>query len=321
MSTAVESNAVTVRSDTVGSRSAGDSSSATARSGWRTSSSTAGSSPATATACSAPPSRPKTPSRRPWSGPGEGSAASRAARAMRSWLYRIATNVCLDMLRSRQRRARPMDMGPAGIVRRLHRRRRCPRAPGSSPSPTTGSCPRTAIPPSSPRRGRPSAWRSSPPSSTFRPASAPSSSCVRCCAGRRPRWPSCSTRRWPRSTAPSSAPGRPSASSSRMTGRSGWSTPTSRRCIARYVDAFERYDITSLVALLHEDAVMSMPPYDFWLRGPVEMGRWFLGEGAGCRGSRLRGDVGQRVRGVRLVPGRSRRRPCAVGPPGHRGLR
>jgi RNA polymerase sigma-70 factor (ECF subfamily) len=57
--------------------------------------------------------------------------------------------------------------------------------------------------------------------------------------------------------------------------------------LARYVDAFERYDITLLVSLLHEDAVMSMPPYDFWLRGPVEMGRWFLGEGIGCRGSRL----------------------------------
>jgi RNA polymerase sigma-70 factor (ECF subfamily) len=57
--------------------------------------------------------------------------------------------------------------------------------------------------------------------------------------------------------------------------------------LARYVDAFERYDITSLVSLLHDDAVMSMPPYDFWLRGPVEMGRWFLGEGIGCRGSRL----------------------------------
>ena len=57
--------------------------------------------------------------------------------------------------------------------------------------------------------------------------------------------------------------------------------------LARYVDAFERYDITSLVALLHDDAVMSMPPYDFWLRGPDEIGRWFLGEGTGCRGSRL----------------------------------
>jgi RNA polymerase sigma-70 factor (ECF subfamily) len=57
--------------------------------------------------------------------------------------------------------------------------------------------------------------------------------------------------------------------------------------LARYVDAFERYDIASLVSLLHDDAIMSMPPYDFWLRGAVEMGRWFLGPGIGCRGSRL----------------------------------
>jgi RNA polymerase sigma-70 factor (ECF subfamily) len=63
--------------------------------------------------------------------------------------------------------------------------------------------------------------------------------------------------------------------------------PGQQQLLARYVDAFERYDIPALVALLHEDAVMSMPPYDFWLQGPEQMGRWFLGEGAGCRGSRL----------------------------------
>jgi RNA polymerase sigma-70 factor (ECF subfamily) len=60
-----------------------------------------------------------------------------------------------------------------------------------------------------------------------------------------------------------------------------------RALLARYVDAFERYDISSLVSLLHDDAVMSMPPYDFWLRGPAEMSRWFLGPGSECRGSRL----------------------------------
>src|SRR3984957_6330294 len=33
--------------------------------------------------------------------------------SVRSWLYRIATNVCIDMGRHTQRRARPMEMGPA----------------------------------------------------------------------------------------------------------------------------------------------------------------------------------------------------------------
>jgi RNA polymerase sigma-70 factor (ECF subfamily) len=59
-----------------------------------------------------------------------------------------------------------------------------------------------------------------------------------------------------------------------------------RALLDRYVDAFERYDMDSLVALLHEDAVMSMPPYDFWLQGPEEMRRFFLGAGSACRGSR-----------------------------------
>ncbi len=57
--------------------------------------------------------------------------------------------------------------------------------------------------------------------------------------------------------------------------------------LARYVDAFERYDIEALVALLHDDAVMSMPPYDFWLQGPEDMAKFFLGPGAACEGSRL----------------------------------
>lgn len=57
--------------------------------------------------------------------------------------------------------------------------------------------------------------------------------------------------------------------------------------LARYVDAFERYDVAALVALLHEDAAMSMPPYELWLRGPASVARWLATLGAGCRGSRL----------------------------------
>jgi RNA polymerase sigma-70 factor (ECF subfamily) len=57
--------------------------------------------------------------------------------------------------------------------------------------------------------------------------------------------------------------------------------------LARYVDAFERYDMASLVSLIHEDATFSMPPYALWLRGPAEVERWLLGQGFGCGGSRL----------------------------------
>jgi RNA polymerase sigma-70 factor, ECF subfamily len=60
-----------------------------------------------------------------------------------------------------------------------------------------------------------------------------------------------------------------------------------RDLVARYVDAFERYDIETLVLLLHEDATLSMPPYDLWIQGPAEIGQWMLGPGADCAGSRL----------------------------------
>jgi len=55
----------------------------------------------------------------------------------------------------------------------------------------------------------------------------------------------------------------------------------------RYLDAFARYDIEALVALLHEDAVMDMPPYAMWLRSSADIASWFVGPGAGCRGSHV----------------------------------
>ena len=59
------------------------------------------------------------------------------------------------------------------------------------------------------------------------------------------------------------------------------------RLVARYVEAFERYDVGTLTSLLHEEATLSMPPYDLWLRGHDSISRWLLGNGIGCRGSRL----------------------------------
>jgi RNA polymerase sigma-70 factor (ECF subfamily) len=57
--------------------------------------------------------------------------------------------------------------------------------------------------------------------------------------------------------------------------------------LARYVDAFERYDMDALTALLHEDATWNMPPYDLWLQTHDDIRRWCLGPGIGCQGSRL----------------------------------
>lgn len=60
-----------------------------------------------------------------------------------------------------------------------------------------------------------------------------------------------------------------------------------QRLVARYVDAFERYDVTALTSLLREDATLSMPPYELWLQGHESIARWLLSVGIGCKGSRL----------------------------------
>jgi len=151
--------------------------------------------------------------------------------AMRSWLYRIATNVCLDMLRGRQRRASPMDMGPS-------------RAADSF----TGAT-------------RPEhAWVQPIPDDRVLPDNGDPAELAA----------TKETIRLAFVTALQHLPARQRAV-----------------LILRDVDAFERYDITSLVSLLHDEAVMTMPPFDFWLRGPDEMSRFFLGPGIVCRESRL----------------------------------
>ncbi|CAN5740969.1 hypothetical protein BH23ACT5_BH23ACT5_16250 [soil metagenome] len=60
-----------------------------------------------------------------------------------------------------------------------------------------------------------------------------------------------------------------------------------RELLARYVDAFERYDLDALTLLLHEDATQSMPPFELWLRGHADIRSWYLGPGLECAGSRL----------------------------------
>jgi RNA polymerase sigma-70 factor (ECF subfamily) len=60
-----------------------------------------------------------------------------------------------------------------------------------------------------------------------------------------------------------------------------------RQLLAKYVEAFERYDVSALTKLLHDEVTMSMPPYELWLQGHDSIVKWFLGHGIGCKGSRL----------------------------------
>ena len=97
-----------------------------------------------------------------------------------------------------------------------------------------------------------------------------------------------------------------------------------RELLARYVEAFERYDMDALTALIHEDATQSMPPYDLWLRGRDDIFTWWFGPGHGCRGSRVIPTVAANgspgVRPVQAAPrtaatsrGRCRCSSCATG--------
>ncbi|HYZ36026.1 MAG TPA: sigma-70 family RNA polymerase sigma factor [Pseudonocardiaceae bacterium] len=204
--------------------------------------------------------------------------------AMRSWLYRIATNVCLDLLRGRQRRALPMDLGPSSTAdsftgATLPEHAWLQPVPDARILPGDGDPAELAVSKESVRLAFITALQHLPPRQRavliLREVL---------------RWQATEVAELLETSVASvnSALQRARAT---LAARDATFSPTvgaeQRALLARYVDAFERYDITSLISLLHEDAVMSMPPYDLWLRGPVEMGRWFLGEGRGCRGSRL----------------------------------
>ena len=64
-------------------------------------------------------------------------------------------------------------------------------------------------------------------------------------------------------------------------------TDGQQRLLARYVDAFERYDMEALSRLLHDDVIQSMPPYAMWLQGRDDVLAWWAGPGAACEGSKL----------------------------------
>jgi RNA polymerase sigma-70 factor, ECF subfamily len=207
--------------------------------------------------------------------------------ALRSWLYRIATNVCLNMLSASQRRARPMDLGPASTAEaalgpELPEATWIEPVPDSRVLPVGGDPADVAVARESVRLAFVAALQRLPPRQRavliLREVL---------------HWKASEVAELLDTTVASvnSALQRARAT---LDGPDGPAkTPLQplddeqRALLARYVDAFERYDMDSLTSLLHEDATWSMPPYELWLQTHRDIRHWCLGPGIGCRGSRL----------------------------------
>jgi RNA polymerase sigma-70 factor (ECF subfamily) len=206
--------------------------------------------------------------------------------AVRSWIYRIATNVCLDMLDGRNRRARPMDLGPARapVESNAHW---MPEVAWLEPIPDSllaeeGDPAELAVTRESIRLAFVAALQHLPPR-------------------QRAVLILCEVLRWKaKEVAELLDTTAASVNSALQRARetleaSGVSSndpvppmdDARKELLAKYVQAFERYDLAALTSLIKEDATQSMPPYDLWLHGRDNILTWWFGPGIGCRGSRL----------------------------------
>ena len=196
---------------------------------------------------------------------------------LRSWLYRIATNVCLDLLNGRERRARPMDLGPAQepVAANLNT---LPEVTWIEPlpdDPADVAESRETI-----RLAFVAALQHLPPR-------------------QRAVLILCEVLRWKAAEVAelletSVASVNSALQRARATLEASEINPSEpaldepdRELLARYVEAFERYDMEALTSLIHEDATQSMPPFDLWLSGRDDIFAWWVGPGAGCRDSRV----------------------------------
>jgi RNA polymerase sigma-70 factor (ECF subfamily) len=208
--------------------------------------------------------------------------------SLRSWLYRIMTNVCLDMLGGKERRARPMDMGPAQVADAALLGEKLPEGtwimpiPDARVVPTDGDPAEVAEARETIRLAFMAALQHLPPKQravlVLRDVF---------------RWKASEVAELLDTTVASvnSALQRAHATLE----ASGVADDESlrslddeqRSLLDRYVDAFERYDMDALTSLLRDDASWSMPPYRLWLQTHDDIRAWCLGPGIGCRGSRL----------------------------------
>jgi len=207
--------------------------------------------------------------------------------SLRSWLYRIATNVCLDMLQGKERRARPTDLGPAKTAD-VPLGEALPEATWIQPIPDGRVLPEHADPAElavsreTVRLAFIAALQHLPPRQRavliLREVL---------------QWEASEVAELLDTTVASVNSALQRARATLAAGKVAADAPSPpmdekhRGLLARYVDAFERYDLDALTSLLHEDAAWSMPPYALWLQTHRDIRRWCLGPGIGCRGSRL----------------------------------
>lgn len=204
--------------------------------------------------------------------------------SLRTWLYRIATNVCLDALAARGRRTRPMEDGPVGTVDdalvtkpRTHWLEPVPDAMAipSDDDPFEQAAMRQSI-----RLAFVAALQHLPPkqraalilAEVLGWSAAEIASCLEISVA---------------ATNSALQRARATMASRNVAASAGELTDQEANLLDRYVDAFHRYDVDGLVALLREDVVFSMPPFSLWLQGPELVRQWLGGRGIGCKGSRL----------------------------------
>jgi RNA polymerase sigma-70 factor (ECF subfamily) len=207
--------------------------------------------------------------------------------ALRAWLYRIATNVCLDLLSGRERRALPMDLGPAWnpdgpIGRTLPEVTWIEPVPDGLVVPAESDPAEVAVSRETIRLAFVAALQHLPPR-------------------QRAVLILCEVLRWKATevaelldtsvASVNSALQRARATLESSDVTSNDEAPvmdeSQRELLARYVEAFERYDMDALTSLIREDARQSMPPYELWLSGRENILRWWVGPGAASRGSRV----------------------------------
>ncbi len=217
----------------------------------------------------------------------KGAEGFEGRSSMRSWLYRIATNVCLDALRGEKRRALPMDLGPASPPAESHLRpwsaedRWVTPIPDARVVPESGDPAEIAAVRDSVRLAFVTALQHLPPRQR--------AALILCDVLRMPAADSAAVLESTVASVNSALQrARTALAALPEHQRPVEVEPANAELLASYVDAFQRYDIKALVTLLRADALQTMPPFEMWISGAQDIAAWMVQPGPmTCAGSLL----------------------------------